>query len=118
MPEIEVATPSTPLPRPTGVQVLIKIDPRKETTKGGLHLPEIVHQNAQQANPKQGHAEPHSGTIVAVGDGYVSDYGVEIVCRRKVGERVNFFPPMAFLIEHEGEKYAVIHERQILAVLA
>ena len=74
-------------------------------TKGGLHVPgELM----------QFHG---FGTIHSVGMGRVSEEGVTIKPKLRVGSRVVFIKHSQMVIEHEDEKYFVLTDDEIVATL-
>ena len=84
---------------PIGKKVLVKPIEKKETTKGGIYLPE-----SQQKQPPQ-------GTIVAVGDSVTKEL--------QIGDTVRWLMVLTDEIEftHEGEKHLVLSDQSIIAKL-
>ena len=74
-------------------------------TKGGLHVPgELM----------QFHG---FGTIYSAGRGRISEEGVTIKPKLRVGSRVVFIKHSQMVIEHEDEKYFVLTDHEIVATL-
>ena len=57
------------------------------------------------------------GTIHSVGMGRVSEEGVTIKPKLRVGSRVVFIKHSQMVIEHEDEKYFVLTDHEIVATL-
>lgn len=86
--------------KPLGARVLIKKAEEEETTMGGLIL--------TSANKKA----PQQAEIIAVGNG-TKDEPMEI----KVGDKVIFSQFGGTDIEFDGEKYTLMNQSDILAVV-
>lgn len=70
--------------RPLLNYVLIRADESEQVTAGGIHLPQIRNKDEFASTPYQ------YGTIVAVGEGSISDDNVVISTRLQVNRRVIF----------------------------
>src|ERR1700753_3800393 len=95
---------NTKILRPLGSNIVIKRDIPEETTAGGIIIPE-------KAKDK-----PGQGTVIAVGNGKTLDSGVLVPPSVKVGDTV-LFNKWASEYEVAGEKFAVLKEEEILAVI-
>lgn len=91
--------------QPIGNRVLVKPDEIEERTSGGLVLP-------PSASEEQ---RPETGTVVKLGKGKID--GKEISFEVSVGNRVYFkkYSPDEILID--GDKYLLLNEEDILAVV-
>lgn len=93
--------------RPLRDIVLIRPDASLDKTAGGLHIPDSVRMSRE------------SGVVLAVGPGRITDRGVLIEPRVRVGERVMFLrqPGNAFafddgeaLLFRESDLYCVVED--------
>jgi chaperonin GroES len=91
--------------KPLADRVLVKVDEEETKTKGGILLPDTAQKKSQK------------GTVVAIGSGKVLDNGTRLGFEVKVGDHVLFAKYSGVDIEEEGEKYLLLSERDILAVL-
>ncbi len=91
--------------KPLYDRVVVKRLAAETTTKGGIVIPDK-------------HAEKSTqGQVVAVGDGALLDNGALRALSVKVGDRVLFGQYSGSEIKMDGEKYLVIKESDILAVI-
>lgn len=90
---------------PLGKRVLVKQDQVEETTKGGLVLP-------PSANEDQ---KSETGTVVKLGTG--KSKGKEIPFEVSVGDRIYFKKYSPDELEIDGEKYLLLEEEDILAII-
>lgn len=91
--------------RPLGDKIVVKAEPNEEITKGGLVLPETVKE------------KPVEGTVVAVGPGKVLDNGTRQTMDVAVNDRVIYSKYSGTEVKLDGEKYLIISERDVLAVI-
>lgn len=91
--------------RPLGDKIVVKAEPNEEITKGGLVLPETVKE------------KPVEGTVVAVGPGKVLDNGTRQIMDVAVNDRVIYSKYSGTEVKLDGEKYLIISERDVLAVI-
>lgn len=85
-------------------RVVLKQLAAEETTKSGIVLPGQAKEKPQQAE------------VVAVGPGGVVD-GKEITMQVKVGDKVIYSKYSGTEVEIEDEKYTVVKQNDILAIL-
>lgn len=85
-------------------RVVLKQLAAEETTKSGIVLPGQAKEKPQQAE------------VIAVGPGGVVD-GKEITMQVKVGDKVIYSKYSGTEVEIEDEKYTVVKQNDILAVL-
>lgn len=90
--------------RPLGSNIVIKRNDAEEVTKGGIIIPE-------KAKDK-----PGQGTVIAVGTGRTLENGCILEPAVKVGDSV-LFNKWASEYEINGEKFAILKEEEILAVI-
>jgi len=93
--------------RPLRDRVFIKPIPVEEMSKGGIIIPD----NAKESSV--------DGVVVAVGTGIINRDGELVPLDVKVGDRVLYKRNGSTIleIEHEGEKYLLMSEFDVLAVI-
>ena len=89
---------------PLGDRVVLKQLVAEETTKSGIVLPGQAKEKPQQAE------------VVAVGPGGVVD-GKEITMQVKVGDKVIYSKYSGTEVELDNEKYVIVKQNDILAVI-
>ena len=89
---------------PLGDKIVLKQLEAEETTKSGIVLPGQAKEKPQQAE------------VVAVGPGGVVE-GKEITMQVKVGDKVIFSKYSGTEVEVEDEKYVIVKQNDILAVI-
>jgi chaperonin GroES len=89
--------------KPMNDNVLISLV-REEKTASGIYL-------AQNDNI------PQVGIVEAVGNGYVSDHGCRIAPSVEVGQKIMFSKYCGTELEHDGKRYLMIKDKDILAVM-
>ena len=89
---------------PLGDRVVIKALVAEETTKSGIVLPGQAKEKPQQAE------------VIAVGPGGVVD-GKEITMQVKAGDKVIYSKYSGTEVEVEDEKYVIVKQSDILAVV-
>ena len=98
------ATKSTLKIRPLADRVVIKFLEAEETTKGGIILTSAAQEKPQVAE------------ICAVGPGGVVD-GKEIKMEVKIGDKVLISKYSGTEVKLEGEKYTIVRQSDILAIV-
>lgn len=91
--------------KPLADRVLIKVDEEETKTKSGILIPDTAQKKSQK------------GTVVALGSGKMLDNGQRVPFEVKEGDRVLFSKYSGTDVEEDGQKYLLIDERDILAVL-
>lgn len=91
--------------KPLADRVLVKVDEEETKTKGGILIPDTAQKKSQK------------GTVVAIGSGKVLDNGTRLPFEVKVGDHVLFAKYSGVDIDEDGEKYLLLAERDILAIL-
>ena len=89
---------------PLGDRVVIKALVAEETTKSGIVLPGQAKEKPQQAE------------VIAVGPGGVVD-GKEITMQVKAGDQVIYSKYSGTDVEVDDEKYVIVKQSDILAVI-
>ncbi len=92
--------------KPLNDRVVVKPIEPEETTKGGIIIPDTASKE-----------KPMMGEVVAVGDGAVKDDGSRRPMSVKVGDKVLFSKYSPEEIDIDGEKYLIMREDSILAIL-
>lgn len=87
--------------KPLADRVLIKAAPAEEKTVGGIIIPDTAKE------------KPLYGEVLAVGNGTKDE---EMVL--KAGDTVLYGKYAGTEIEHEGEKYLIMRQSDVLAVFA
>lgn len=90
--------------KPLGTRVLLKEIESEETTKGGIVLP---------SNAKE---KPYMAEVVEIGPGEVKD-GKEIKMVVKKGDRVLYSKYAGTEVKLDNEKYLLVKQDDILAVI-
>lgn len=91
--------------RPLGDRVWVEPIEREETTASGIVLPETAKE------------KPMEGKILAVGPGARKESGERIPLDVQVGNRVLFAKYAGTEIKHDGTKYLIMRESDLLAVI-
>ena len=89
---------------PLGDKIVLKQLEAEETTKSGIVL------------PGQEKEKPQEAEVIAVGPGGVVD-GKEVVMQVKVGDKVIYSKYAGTDVELEGEKYIIVKQNDILAIV-
>ena len=92
--------------KPLGDRVIVKQDEAEETTASGLFL-------ASETKEK-----PTTGTVLAVGDGRVTDDGTTIPVPVKKGDRVVYSKYGGTEVEVDGEQLVILRSDDIYAIQA
>jgi chaperonin GroES len=91
--------------RPLGDRVWVEPIEREETTASGIILPETAKE------------KPQEGKVLAVGPGVRNDKGERQPLDVRVGDRVLFAKYAGTEIKHDGTKYLIMRESDILAIV-
>lgn len=89
---------------PLGDKIVLKQMVAEETTKSGIVLTGQTKEKPQEAE------------VVAVGPGGIVD-GNEVVMQVKVGDKVIYSKYAGTDVELDGEKYIVVKQNDILAII-
>ena len=90
--------------KPLFDRVVLQPRERENETKTGIILPSVAEEKSQIA------------VVMAVGDGTLFD-GKEVKMKVKVGDNVLFAKYSGAEIEQDGQKYVIVRQADILAVL-
>lgn len=91
--------------QPLGAKVLVQRIKAEEKTAGGIVLPDSAKEKPQQ------------GTVIAVGPGRVLDNGERSPIQIKNDDKVLFTPYGGTEVEMNREKYLILDESDVLAVI-
>jgi len=91
--------------KPLADRVLIKVNEEETKTKGGILLPDTAQKKSQE------------GEVLAVGAGKLADNGTRMPMEVSVGDKVLFAKYSGTDVEENGQKFMLITERDILAIL-
>lgn len=91
--------------KPLADRVLVKVEEEEAKTMGGILLPDTAQKKSQK------------GVVVAVGSGKMTEEGKRLPLEVKEGDEVLFAKYSGTEIEDKGEKYLLLSERDILAIL-
>lgn len=91
--------------RPLGDRVWVEPIEREEMTASGIVLPETAKE------------KPMEGRILAVGPGNRNEKGERASLDVKVGDKVLFAKYAGTEIKHNGSKYLIMRESDLLAVI-
>ena len=91
--------------KPLEDRVLVKVEEEETKTMGGILLPDTAQKKSQK------------GVVVAVGSGKMTEEGKRLPLEVKEGDEVLFAKYSGTEIEDKGEKYLLLSERDILAIL-
>ena len=91
--------------RPLRDRVLVERIEEQEQKVGGIYIPDSAREKPQQ------------GTVIAAGNGRVTEKGQIIPLDIKVGERILFGKFAGTEIKIEGKEYLIIREEEVLGVL-
>ena len=91
--------------RPLGDRVVVKPQPKEETTRSGIVIPDTAKE------------KPQEGTVTAVGIGRLLDNGERAAMELREGDHVLFAKYGGTDIILDDENYLVLRETDILAVL-
>ena len=91
--------------RPIGDRIVIKVSEGDMKTASGIVLPDTAKE------------KPQKGEVVAVGSGKVLDNGQKVAPEVKVGDKIIFSKYAGTEIELDGEKYLIMRQSDILAII-
>lgn len=90
---------------PIGDRVIVKVKEEEEKTVGGI----VLASNAKE--------KPTEGEVVAVGNGAYAENGDKLPMTVKKGDVVLYDKYSGTNVKYEGQKYLVLHEKDILAIV-
>ena len=89
--------------KPIGDRVLVKLNPKEETTKAGIIIPSTAQE------------EKDEGEVVAIGTGIKEGKKYEFSVKK--GDKVLFGKYSGDEIKIEGKEYKVMEEKEIIGIL-
>lgn len=89
---------------PLGDKIVLKQCEAEETTKSGIVL------------PGQAQEKPQEAEVLAVGPGGMID-GKEVIMQVKVGDKVIYSKYSGTDVELDGEKYVIVKQSDVLAIV-
>lgn len=84
-------------------RVVIKKDTPKETTAGGIIIPDACRE------------KPITGTVLSVGPGEISASGYRLPMQCRVGDKAVFHKYSGMNVMVDGEEFYIIRENEVLA---
>jgi|TARA_B100000287_G_C20354299_1_gene671151 chaperonin GroES len=94
--------------KPFDARVVVKKPQREEKTESGIFLPDTVNEQGQTA----------LGEVLAVGPGSRNmNTGEPMPMNIELGDTIIYTKFSATEVQHEGEEYFVVMERDIIAVV-
>ena len=91
--------------KPLGGRVIVEPIEQEEMTAGGIILPETAKE------------KPQEGKILAAGPGERDEAGARIPMEVGVGDKVLYAKYSGTEVKHEGTKYLIMRESDILAIV-
>jgi chaperonin GroES len=92
--------------KPLGDRLLVKPVEQEEKTASGIILPETAKE------------KPQEGEVLAAGPGARKEDGERIAMDVKVGDRVLYAKYAGTEIKMDGQKYLILRESDILAIVS
>ena len=92
--------------QPLGDRIIVRPISQEEITKSGIVLPDTAEKE-----------KPERGEVIAVGSGKLLDNGQRAPMSIKIGQRVVFKKYSPDEIKIDNEKYLIISEEDILAII-
>ena len=92
--------------RPLNDRIIIELVEKEERTASGIFLPDTAAKE-----------KPQTGAVIAVGPGKLNDKGERVAVDVKVGDEVVFAKYSGSEFIHEGKKYLILAEHDVLAVI-
>ena len=92
--------------RPLHDRILVTRIEEQEVGRGGLIIPDTAKE------------KPQEGTVVAVGNGKLTDEGKRVALDVQTGDRILFGKYTGSEVTIEDNEYVIMREEDVLAVLA
>jgi len=92
--------------RPLGERILVKRTEKEVVSDGGIFIPEMAQE------------KPCEGKIVAIGTGKISKNGDIIPLEVQVGDNILFSMYAGADISVDGEKFLIMQEDDVLAIIS
>ena len=91
--------------KPLDDHVVVEPIVQEEKTSSGIYLPDTAKE------------KPCEGEIIAAGPGKLQEDGSRVALDVKAGDKVIFSKYAGTEVKYEGEKYLIVSERDILAIM-
>lgn len=91
--------------RPLGDRVVVQPLEEEEATQSGLYIPDTAKE------------KPIKGEVISVGPGKVLDNGTRVAMDLHPGQKVIFAKYGGTEIKLDGNKYMILSERDVLAIV-
>jgi chaperonin GroES len=91
--------------RPLHDRILVRREEEKEAKKGGIIIPDSAKE------------KPQEGTIIAVGNGRVTDDGKKVPLDVRAHDRILFGKYSGSEVKIDDEEYLIMKEEDVLAIL-
>ena len=92
--------------RPLNDRIIIELVEKEERTASGIFLPDTAAKE-----------KPQTGEVIAVGPGKLNEKGERVAVDVKVGDKIVFAKYSGREFTHEGKKYLILAEHDVLAVI-
>ncbi|MBR9988059.1 MAG: co-chaperone GroES [Desulfosarcina sp.] len=86
-------------------RILVKRVKEDEKTKGGIIIPDTAKE------------KPIEGTVIAAGNGKLSEKGIRVALDVKNGDRILFGKYSGTEVKIEGEEYLIMREDDVFGVI-
>jgi chaperonin GroES len=90
--------------RPLQDRILVKRVKEDEKTKGGIIIPDTAKE------------KPAEGTVIAAGNGKLSENGKRVALDVKKGDRILFGKYSGTEVKIKGEEYIIMREDDVLGI--
>ncbi len=90
--------------KPLGDRVIIEPETSEQTTKSGIFIPDTAKE------------KPHSGRVISIGAGRVTDDGKTVPMNVKEGDIVIYAKYGGTEIKVDGKEFLIVRENDILAI--
>lgn len=91
--------------KPLYDRVVVEMAQVEKKTASGIVLPGAAQEESKTA------------VVVATGEGRMLENGIQLPVCVEVGQHVLFTQYAGVEVEHEGKKYLILHEKDIIAVI-
>ena len=91
--------------KPLGDRVVIRVAKEEEKTVGGIVLASVAKE------------KPHTGEVIAVGEGRVLENGTKVPMEVKIGDTVMFEKYSGTEVKYEGVEYLIVSAKDIIATV-
>jgi chaperonin GroES len=91
--------------RPLQDRILVQRVKEDEKTKGGIIIPDTAKE------------KPAEGTVIAAGNGKLSENGKRAALEVKKGDRILFGKYSGSEVKIEGEEYIIMREDDVLGII-